>query len=41
MFHARAEPTHNQVHLKRLNATDDQPSTEVVNARFVVGADGE
>ena len=31
----------NQVHLKRLNGTDEQTSTEVVNARFVVGADGQ
>jgi len=30
-----------QVHLKRLNATDEQSSTEIVNARFVVGADGQ
>ena len=26
---------------KLLNATDEQSSTEVVNARFVVGADGQ
>lgn len=38
--HAHAEFTWNQVHLKRLNATDEQSSTEVVNARFVVGTDG-
>jgi len=29
-----------KVHLKRLNATDEQSSTEVVNARFLVGTDG-
>ena len=38
--HAHDELAWNQVHLKRLNATDEQSSTEVVNARFVVGADG-
>lgn len=38
--HACAESIRNQVHLKRLNATDEQSPTEVVNARFVVGADG-
>jgi len=38
--HVCVELTLNQVHLKRLNATDEQSSTEVVNARFVVGADG-
>ena len=32
--------TCNQVHLKRLSGADGQPSTEVVNARFVVGTDG-
>jgi len=39
--HAHVELARNQVHLKRLNATDEQSSTEVVNARFVVGADGQ
>ncbi|KAF9648655.1 hypothetical protein BDM02DRAFT_3155659 [Thelephora ganbajun] len=34
----RAYPV--KVHLKRLNAADEQSSTEIVNARFVVGADG-
>jgi hypothetical protein len=37
----QAKLAHNQVHLKRLNATDEQSSTEVVNARFLVGTDGE
>jgi len=39
--HACAEFAPNQVHLKRFNTTDEQSSTEIVNARFVVGADGQ
>ena len=30
-----------QVTLKRLNAPDGQPDTEIVHAKFVIGADGE
>ena len=40
VVHVCTEFTRNQVHLKRLDATDEQSSTEVVNARFIVGADG-